>query len=92
MSGSGTVVVSLGNRYRRDDWVGAAAAAALDDLALPHVRVVTGIADPMGLLEAWSGAGLAVMIDAAVAALSVPGLCVGAPCKTWKTRVTTLTR
>ncbi|MDD4867106.1 MAG: hydrogenase maturation protease [Mycobacterium sp.] len=77
MAGSGTVggtvVVGLGNRYRRDDGVGPAAAAGLDDLALPHVRVVTGIAEPMGLLEAWTGAGLAVMLDAAVAAPSVPG-------------------
>lgn len=70
---TGTVVIGLGNTYRRDDGVGVAVAAALDDLALPNVRVVTGIAEPMSLLEAWSGAALAMVIDAAVAAPSVPG-------------------
>lgn len=69
----GTVVVGLGNIYRRDDGVGVAAAAALDELAPPGVDVVTGIAESVGLLEAWSGATLAVLIDAAV----TPGLSPG---------------
>ncbi|HEY2502955.1 MAG TPA: hydrogenase maturation protease [Mycobacterium sp.] len=67
------VVVGLGNSYRSDDGVGIAAAAALNDLALPGVRVLTGIAEPMSLLDAWSSARLAVVIDAAVATPSVPG-------------------
>jgi hydrogenase maturation protease len=67
------VVVGLGNSYRSDDGVGIAAAAALKDLALPSVHVVTGIVEPMGLLEAWSGARLAVLIDAAVTTPSAPG-------------------
>jgi hydrogenase maturation protease len=69
----GTVVVGLGNSYRTDDGVGLAVAAALENLALPDVRVVTGIVEPLGLLEAWSGAGLAIVIDAAVATSPVPG-------------------
>jgi hydrogenase maturation protease len=67
------VVVGLGNSYRSDDGVGIVAAAAINDLALPGVRVVTGIPEPMGLLDAWSGARLAVVIDAAVATPSIPG-------------------
>ncbi|WP_373234866.1 hydrogenase maturation protease [Mycobacterium marinum] len=67
------VVIGLGNRYRRDDGVGVAAATALRELALSGVRVVTDLADPMSLLEAWSGAGLAVLIDAAVATPATPG-------------------
>ena len=66
------VVIGLGNTYRADDGVGVVVAAALDELALPGVRVVTDIAEPMNLLEAWSGAGLAVVIDAAVVSSSVP--------------------
>ena len=62
----GVVVVGLGNRYRRDDAVGVVAADALNELALTGVRVVTDIVEPVSLLEAWSGAGLAVVIDAAV--------------------------
>ena len=60
------VVVGLGNSYRSDDGVGIAAAVALNGLALPGVRVLIGIAEPISLLEAWSGAKLAVVIDAAV--------------------------
>lgn len=70
---SDVVVVGLGNSYRRDDGVGIVVADALDDLALPRVRVVTGIAEPMGLLDAWTGADLAVVIDAAVATPSLTG-------------------
>ena len=67
------VVIGLGNRYRGDDGVGVAAAAELNRLALPGVRVVTDIAEPTGLLEAWSGATLAVVIDAAVGTPPRPG-------------------
>ncbi len=66
-------MVGLGNPYRRDDGVGVAVASALHDMALPNVIVSTGISDPMGLVEAWSGAGLAIVIDAAVAAPPAPG-------------------
>ena len=67
------VVIGLGNTYRSDDGVGIAAAAALDELALPGVRVVTDVAEPMSLLEAWSGVKLAVVIDAAVVTSPTPG-------------------
>jgi hydrogenase maturation protease len=67
------VVVGLGNSYRRDDGVAVAAAAALDGVVSPNVHVIGGIADPMALLEAWSGAGLAVVLDAAVSNPSTPG-------------------
>lgn len=67
------VVVGLGNRYRRDDGVGVAVAAAVRGLAWPNVVVTSDIAEPTALLEAWTGAGLAVIIDAAVAAPANPG-------------------
>ncbi|MGF2944526.1 hydrogenase maturation protease [Mycobacterium sp. Lab-001] len=70
---AGTVVIGLGNPYRRDDGVGVAAAAALERLALPGVEVRTAISDPMDLIEAWSGRDLAVVIDAVVTAAAVPG-------------------
>ncbi|OBI82209.1 hydrogenase maturation protease [Mycobacterium sp. 1245805.9] len=69
----GIVVIGLGNRYRGDDGVGVAVAAELNRLALPAVRVVADIAEPTGLLEAWSGAALAVVIDAAVGTPPTPG-------------------
>ena len=68
-----TVVIGLGNAYRRDDGVGLTAAAAIRELALPGVRVVTGIDDAVRLLEAWSGVALALLIDAATTVQHRPG-------------------
>ena len=73
MTTGGVVVVGLGNSYRRDDGVGVAAATALDDLGLPGVCVRTGIAEPMSLLDVWTDAELAVVIDAAIVTPSAPG-------------------
>lgn len=70
---TGVVVIGLGNDYRRDDGVGPIIAAAVNDKALPGVRVVTGIADPMSLVEAWSPATLAVLVDAAITSAPTPG-------------------
>ena len=68
-----TVVIGIGNPYRRDDGVGLAVATAVRELALPGVRVLLGIEDPASLLDAWSGAELALLIDAATASQSIPG-------------------
>ncbi|QLL05676.1 hydrogenase maturation protease [Mycobacterium vicinigordonae] len=68
-----TIVVGLGNRFRRDDAVGILAAEAIEKMALPDVRVFTDIADPMSLLQVWAGARLAVLVDGAVVAEPVPG-------------------
>jgi hydrogenase maturation protease len=70
---SRVTVIGLGNRYRRDDAVGITAAAALGELALPGVEVATDIVDPLTLLDVWSGARFAVIIDAAVTTSSTAG-------------------
>ncbi|WP_046315201.1 hydrogenase maturation protease [Mycobacterium sp. UM_Kg1] len=67
------VVIGLGNTYRRDDGVGAAAALLVGERLKSGVHIVTGIADPAGLLEAWDGAALAVVIDATITGRSTPG-------------------
>ncbi|MCV7079677.1 hydrogenase maturation protease [Mycobacterium szulgai] len=69
----GIVVIGLGNRYRRDDGVGVAAATALHERGLPGVSVVNDVVEPMALVEAWSGARLAVVIDAAMATALTAG-------------------
>ncbi len=69
----GVVVVGLGNIFRKDDGVGIVVAAALKDLALPGVCVVAGFAEPLSLLEAWSNAKVAVVIDGALSTPSIPG-------------------
>jgi hydrogenase maturation protease len=67
------VVIGIGNPYRRDDGVGPAVAAAIDEQTIPGVRVVKRVDDPMSLLDAWSGATLAVLVDAATTNASTPG-------------------
>lgn len=59
------VVIGIGNPYRRDDGVGPAVAAAVAALGLRGVRVVTSVAEPTAILDAWAGAALAVVVDAA---------------------------
>lgn len=58
------VVMGVGNPYRRDDGVGPALAAAIGALKLPDVTVLTSDGEPGRLLDAWSGAELAVVVDA----------------------------
>ncbi len=61
-----TVVIGVGNEFRRDDGVGPAVAAAVAARGLPGVRVLTCAAEPAALLDAWAGSRLAILIDAAV--------------------------
>jgi hydrogenase maturation protease len=58
------VVLGIGNRHRRDDGVGPAVAAELAAHDLPGVRIVCCAAEPTALLDAWTGARLAVLVDA----------------------------
>ncbi|HPX36184.1 MAG TPA: hydrogenase maturation protease [Mycobacterium sp.] len=59
------VVVGVGNPYRRDDGIGPAVADAVADRNLPGVRVLSCAGEMTQILDAWAGAGIAVVIDAA---------------------------
>lgn len=61
---TGAVVIALGNTFRRDDGVGPAVAAEVERLGLPGVRVVCA-AETTAILDAWEGAEVAVVVDAA---------------------------
>jgi hydrogenase maturation protease len=61
---AGAVVIGVGNQYRRDDGIGPALAAVIGELDLPGVSVIISDGEPSRLLEAWSGARLAVVVDA----------------------------
>ena len=61
-----TVVIGVGNVYRRDDGVGPAVAEVVEARRLPGVRVVRCAAETTALLDAWTGSGLAVIVDASV--------------------------
>lgn len=69
-----TVVVGIGNPYRRDDGIGPLIAELVGAYRLPGVTAVSiGDADPTLLIEAWAGAELAVVVDAALRRPSQPG-------------------
>jgi hydrogenase maturation protease len=67
------IVIGIGNEFRRDDGVGLTIAQRIAERNLPGVRVVSGISEPAALLEAWSGAARAVVVDAVTGANSDPG-------------------
>lgn len=68
-----TVVIGVGNEFRRDDGAGPAVVARLRDLAPDGVRLVVTDGEPARLIEAWAGAALAVVVDAVRAEPSRPG-------------------
>ncbi len=74
MSGDATaVLVGIGNSYRRDDGIGPAVAMAVSELSPADLAVVISDGEPAGLLEAWSGAQHAVLVDAVRSEAGVPG-------------------
>lgn len=60
-----TVVIGLGNDARGDDAAGLHVARLLRATLPAGFPVVESMGDPMDLVTAWSGARLAVVIDAA---------------------------
>ncbi|GIH95765.1 hydrogenase maturation protease [Planobispora siamensis] len=60
-----TVVIGIGNDCRGDDAAGLEAVRLLAAAVPAHVTVALSRGDPAGLVETWTGAGLAVVVDAA---------------------------
>lgn len=65
-----TVVIGVGNEYRRDDGVGPAVARALASLGV-HAEISDG--DPVRLMELWEGTEVVVIVDAVRCTPAVPG-------------------
>lgn len=70
---SGTLVIGVGNTFRRDDGVGLAVAEEIAQRNLPGVQVITDVGDPGTILDTWAGARLAVVVDAAMGTGASPG-------------------
>ena len=66
-------VIGVGNEFRRDDGAGPAVVARLRGLTPPWVRLVITDGEPARLVEAWTGAALAVVVDAVRADPPRPG-------------------
>jgi hydrogenase maturation protease len=58
------VVIGVGNPYRRDDGVGPAVISRLRDRAPAGVRLEESDGEPSQLLDLWTGADLAIVVDA----------------------------
>jgi hydrogenase maturation protease len=60
----GVLVIGVGNRYRRDDAAGLAAAGRLREEFGGTVAVREETGEGTALLDAWEGAGTVILIDA----------------------------
>lgn len=67
------MVIGVGQEFRRDDGAGPRVVARLREHLPPGTRCLVSDGDPAQLIEAWDGAGLAVVADAARSAAGVPG-------------------
>lgn len=68
------IVIGIGNSFRRDDGVGLVVADEIAARELPGVRVITAVGEPGAILDAWTGAPVAVVVDAAAGEGAMPGL------------------
>jgi hydrogenase maturation protease len=62
----GAVVIGVGNEFRGDDAAGLVVARRLRERAERQTVVLACEADPAGLVEAWDGAALAIVVDTVV--------------------------
>ena len=67
------VVIGVGNEFRRDDGAGPAVVTSLRGQVPPGVELVLTDGEPARLIEAWTGAALAVVVDAVLTDPSRPG-------------------
>jgi hydrogenase maturation protease len=58
------LVIGVGNEWRRDDAAGLVAARRLRERAPRSLRVVEHEGEPLDLIEQWSGAVAAIVLDA----------------------------
>jgi hydrogenase maturation protease len=61
---SGTLIIGLGNQYRRDDAVGLIVARRLKERVPEHVQVLEESSDGVALMESWKHADAVILIDA----------------------------
>jgi hydrogenase maturation protease len=72
-AGARAVVLGVGNEFRRDDGAGPAAVTRLRGQVPASVELLITDGEPARMIEAWAGAGVAVIVDAVRAEPPVPG-------------------
>ena len=60
----GVVVIGVGNEFRGDDGAGPEVIARLHGRLPADVRLLLSDGEPTRLLEAWTGASVAIVVDA----------------------------
>ena len=69
----GTVVIGVGNEFRRDDGIGPAVVSRLRRRHLPGVRLVDCDGETGRLIELWLDAHTVIIVDAVRAEFPEPG-------------------
>jgi hydrogenase maturation protease len=72
-AGTRSVVIGIGNEFRRDDGAGPAVVDRLRGQVPAEVELLITDGEPTRMIEAWAGAGVAVIVDAVRAEPAVPG-------------------
>lgn len=70
---SSVIVIGVGNEYRHDDAFGPEVVQQLRAGDLPGVELTTCDGEPTRLIELWSGASTAVVVDAVRVPSPTPG-------------------
>lgn len=65
-SRASTLVIGLGNLYRKDDGVGLFVARLIGELAPDHAIMIEGVTDTCALLEKWDGSRDVFIVDCTV--------------------------
>ncbi len=73
MTAARAVLIGIGNSYRCDDGIGPALVTAIEPVCPAGVTLTVSDGEPSQLLDAWSGAPLAVLVDAVLCDAPVPG-------------------
>lgn len=63
-TGSGILIIGVGNAYRRDDAAGLIVARRLKELGLESGRVLEHTGEGAALMESWKDAQTVILIDA----------------------------
>jgi hydrogenase maturation protease len=71
--GGRIVIIGLGNEFRRDDGAGLAVLGLLRTRPLRDVELLASDGEPAGLLTSWTGAELAIVVDAMTGSPPSPG-------------------
>ena len=69
---SDTVIIGLGNKFRKDDGVGVYIAERLKALNIPRLKILSAPADGTAMIAAWAGYKTAIIIDA-IKSDDIPG-------------------